>query len=243
MSQGEAVDSTRPGILGGPAFLLGVNSLLEPERLAVIQSVFSCRHDAAVALGAAVRELTVPAKSVVARQGDIARRCWLVVDGIAQAQINSPDGQLTLLASYGPGEFFGCYPEPAALRADFVATGTLKLFSIETAELVALARRNTDIAHGLSVLLARQLDVLLDRMAARTTLSATGRVYAELLRLADASNRIAPPPILSALALTVHTTRETASRAIAHLVRRGIVCRSDDALEITAPRLLAELIA
>lgn len=74
-------------------------------------------------------------------------------------------------------------------------------------------------------------------------ISANGRVYAELLRLAGDTHRIAPPPVLSALALTVHTTRETASRAIASLARRGIVRRTDEALEIVAPRLLAELIA
>lgn len=220
-----------------------MNSLLEAERLAVMQSVFSCSREAAAALGAAVRELSVPAKGVVARQGDIAHHCWLVVDGIAQAQVNAPDGQLILLASYGPGELFGCYPEPAALRTDFVAMGALTLFSIRTAALVDLARSNADVGQGLSVLLARQLDSLLDRMAARTTLSANGRVYAELLRLAGDTHRIAPPPVLSALALTVHTTRETASRAIASLARRGIVRRTDEALEIVAPRLLAELIA
>lgn len=217
--------------------------MLDAERLAVMQSVFSCSHDAAVALGAAVRELTVPSKGVVARQGDVAHHCWLVVDGIAQAQINSPDGQLILLASYGPGELFGCYPAPAVLRTDFVAMGALTLFSIKTVALVELAQGNAEVGHGLSILLARQLDTLLDRMTARTTLSATGRVYAELLRLAGDSHRISPPPVLAALALTVNTTRETASRAITHLVRRGIVCRTDEALEIIAPRLLADLIA
>jgi predicted transcriptional regulator len=84
---------------------------------------------------------------------------------------------------------------------------------------------------------------MLDRMAARTTLTAYGRVYAELLRLAGPSNRIEPPPVLSALALSVHTTRETTSRAIAHLLRRGIVSRTDEALNILAPRLLADLVA
>lgn len=229
--------------MGGAAICRGGNSLLETERLAVIQSVFSCGHDAAVALSAEVQETNLPGKSLVARQGDVAHHCWLVVDGVAQAQINAPDGQLILLASHGPGELFGCYPEPAVLRADFVAVGTLTLFAIKTIALVDLAQSDAAVGHGLSVLLARQLDTLLDRMAARTTLSATGRVYAELLRLAGTSNRISPPPVLSALALSVHTTRETASRAIAHLVRRGIVHRTDAALEITAPRLLAELIA
>ncbi len=187
--------------------------------------------------------MVFPHKAVVAHQGDLADHCWVVVEGAAQAQINSADGQLTLLASHGPGEIFGSYPEPAALRSDIVAQGSLHLLCIETSALVDLARHSADIAHGLSLLFARQLDVVLDRMAARTTLTANGRVYAELLRLAGASNRIEPPPVLSALALSVHTTRETTSRAIAHLLRRGIVSRTDEALEILAPRLLAELIA
>jgi CRP-like cAMP-binding protein len=216
--------------------------LLEAERLAVIKTVFSCDHDSAAALGAVVKEVIFPNKSTVAHQGHATQHCWLVVDGTAQARIVSTDGQEALLATYGPGEVFGSYPAPSLLRTGIVAVGSLRLLAIETVTLVELARRHADIACGLSILFARQLDIVLDRMAARTTLTATGRIYAELLRMADETGTISPPPVLSALALNVHTTRETTSRAIAHLVRRGIVRRSDVALEITSPRLLAELI-
>lgn len=218
-------------------------SLLEAERLTVIRSVFSCSPAGAEALAAHVHEIQFPHKAIVRHQGDIAHHCWIVVGGVALAQTVSADGQLTLIASYGPGEIFGSYPEPVALRTDIVARGALHLLSIDTLKLVELSRYSADIAHGLTSVFARQLDVMLDRIAVRTTLTATGRIYAELLRLAGTSNRIEPPPILSALALTVHTTRETTSRAIAHLLRRGIVSRSDEALEIVAPRLLAELIS
>lgn len=218
-------------------------NLLEAERHAVIKTVFSCGDTGAAALVSAMRLYSFANKAIVVRQGDMVGQCWLVVEGMAQAQIVSADGQTTLLASYGPGEILGNYPEPATLRADIVAQGALTLFGIETATLVALARDHADVGFGLSLLLARQLDVTLDRMAARTTLSAAGRIYAELLRLAGPDNRIDPPPILAALALTVHTTRETASRAIANLVRRGIVRRSDTLFEIVSPRLLADLVA
>ena len=217
--------------------------MLEAERLAVIRSVFSCEQAGAEALASAVRDAIFPHKAVIAHQGDLAQHCWVVVAGSAQAQINSADGQLTLLASHGPGEIFGSFPEPAALRSDIVAQGSLHLLCIETVTLVGLARHSADIAHGLSLLFARQLDLMLDRMTARTTLTANGRVYSELLRLAGPANRIEPPPVLSALALSVHTTRETASRAIAHLLRRGIVSRTEEALVILAPRQLAELVA
>jgi CRP/FNR family cyclic AMP-dependent transcriptional regulator len=217
--------------------------LLEAERLAVITTVFSCGRDSAVALDAVVTVSTFPNKTIVANQGRIASHCWLVADGLAQARVVGPDGQEAMLATYGPGEFFGSYPEPAPLRADIVAAGTLSLFAIRTGALADLARHHADIACGLSLLLARQLDIMLDRMASRTTLSASGRVYAELLRMAGDSHRIEPPPVLAALAMNVHTTRETTSRAITHLVRRGIVRKSDKALEIVAPRQLAALVA
>ena len=216
--------------------------MLETERLAVIETMFSCERASAQALAPAMGELHFDNRAIVVHQGDVVRHCWLVVEGIAQARALTPDGQGTLLTSYGPGEIFGSYPEPAPLRTDIIAQGNLFLFCMETAALVKLSRNHADIASGLSMLFARQLDMVLDRMAARTTLSANGRIYAELLRLAGPANRIAPPPVLAALALTVHTTRETASRAIASLVRRGIVRRCDDALEIVAPRLLAELV-
>jgi CRP-like cAMP-binding protein len=216
--------------------------LLEAERLAVLKTIFSCEGASAAALSAALKERHFPNRAVVAHQGDVVDRCWLVVNGVAQLRIIAPDGQGMQLASHGPGEIFGCYPMPSPLRADVLAQGSLHLLEIQSARLADLAAAHADLAAGLAALFARQLDVVLDRMAARTTLSAAGRVYSELLRLAGDENRIEPPPMLSALALNVHTTRETASRAIAHLTRRGIIRRSDMALEILAPRMLVDMV-
>ncbi len=216
--------------------------MIEAERLAVLKTVFACERESAAALAAAMKDHHYADKTLVAHQGDLARHCWLVVGGVASMRILSSEGQSTQLASHGPGEIFGSYPLPAPLRSDVIAQGSLHLLAIETTALSALAGDHADLASGLATLFARQLDVLLDRMAARTTLSATGRVYAELLRMCGSGNRIEPPPMLSALALNVHTTRETASRAIAQLARRGIIRRTDAHLEILSPRMLAELV-
>ena len=81
-------------------------------------------------------------------------------------------------------------------------------------------------------------------VSARLTLSANGRVHAELLRLARAQDGrwIRPLPVLSDLALRVQTARETVSRAVSALERRGIVQRHEDGLEIVAPARLEALI-
>jgi len=53
---------------------------------------------------------------------------------------------------------------------------------------------------------------------------------------------IRPAPVLSALALRVQSTRETVSRAVNALERRGIIRRDADGLTIVAPQRLQELI-
>ncbi|OYU73927.1 MAG: hypothetical protein CFE32_19435 [Alphaproteobacteria bacterium PA3] len=82
------------------------------------------------------------------------------------------------------------------------------------------------------------------RMIERTTLSATGRIYAELLRQAGEGDgrTIRPVPTMTELALIVQSTRETVSRTINDLERRGFITRDKDALMIVAPHRVQELI-
>jgi predicted transcriptional regulator len=63
-----------------------------------------------------------------------------------------------------------------------------------------------------------------------------------LLRLADDDNCICPAPTVTALAMSVNTTRETASRTITALERRGIIRREGQILTIQAPRMLEEMV-
>src|ERR1700761_7093663 len=81
------------------------------------------------------------------------------------------------------------------------------------------------------------------RRSKPTGSQARGRVHAELLRLARLGDgkTIAPAPVLSVLAVRVHSTRETVSRTIGALERRGLVKRDGKALVITAPHRLEEL--
>jgi len=103
-------------------------------------------------------------------------------------------------------------------------------------------QEETRIGSGLSKILGRQYNAVLDRMAARITLTANGRVYAELLHEAGEEGTISPPPVIAALALSAQTTRETGSRAINALERRGIIRRDDQRLEILSRGLLEELV-
>ncbi|RQW44273.1 Crp/Fnr family transcriptional regulator [Novosphingobium sp. LASN5T] len=212
------------------------------ERITAIAAMFDCAPALAAQVEPSMQAVSFAHKAVLAHQGDSSEHCWLVIGGTVHIQVNGIDGQRVQLAYHGPGEFFGAYPEPATHRADMVAHGAVDLLRIRCTELAALAHSQPALAAGLARRLARQLDLSLDRMAAQTTLSAPGRIHAELLRLADADYRIVPAPQITALALNANTARETASRAVSALERRGIVERSERGLTILAPRMLRDMI-
>lgn len=221
----------------------GRSSLDSDEQISAVRAIFRCDDASArLLLEGVLRYRTVSAKQVIVRQGDVCAHCWLVIDGRARVDALGLDGQRQQLAQHGPGELFGTYPAPATHRAEIVALDDMHLFRGEAALIAELAAGHAQIGAAMAILLARQLDRALDRMVARTTYSAAGRVYARLLELADNDNRIMPSPQVTALALSANTTRETASRALAVLTRREIIRREDDALVILAPRMLLEMV-
>ena len=212
------------------------------EHQALVAACFGCPEHEAELIAAAMMLRQYPHRAAIALRGDTSTHLYLVIDGLASADLFSVDGQYAQLAGYGPGELFGAFPEPSTHRADMTAQGELSALLIETNVMAALAGEHAAIAQGIAHIMARQLDLTLDRMAARIGLSATGRCYRALLQRADNEGWIRPAPVLAALAVGVNTTRETASRALAGLVRRGIVERNDGDLRIVSRRMLEEMI-
>lgn len=213
------------------------------DQIEAIGAIFRCERDSASTLADIVSVHQHAAGDVLASQGGPANHFWLVTEGAVRVDAFGVDGQRQQLAQYGPGEGFGAFPEASTHRAEISAASEATLLRFEATRLAAVVAGDAQVGAGMARLLARQLDRALDRMVTRTTYSAAGRVYAELLSLAGESARIAPPPKITALALSANTTRETASRAIAVLIRRGIVTRDDTCLVIASPRMLMDLIS
>ena len=191
------------------------------KRMAILEAVFDCPGELAHEIAASMAHKSFEHREPILHQGDDVAQCHLVIEGRANAFAIGLEGQYVQLATYEPGELFGAYPQQGSQRADILADNGLQILSIESGRLSAFAKTHADVGSGLARIFAGQMDVLFDRMAARATLSAVGRVYAELLRRADGENRISPVPVVAALAVSVQTTRETASRAISKLERRG----------------------
>jgi CRP/FNR family cyclic AMP-dependent transcriptional regulator len=212
----------------------------------LIGTVFACSAEVAQDIVRRGQMRAYPGHATLIRQGDPAPFTWLLVVGRARAILYSLEGQLVLLQEFGPGDLFGALGEidPVPQDADVVAVDDVQAFLLQGAELVLLAERHGAIGLALVRLLLRRLRRTTRRIYERAALSAVGRVHAELLRRARgaADLTIRPAPVLSELAVGLATTRETVSRAVNALERRGIIRRDADSLTVVAPRSLEELV-
>lgn len=211
------------------------------ERISVIQAIFACDHAEAEKLSDALRLIEASPSDTIAFQGDLAEHCQFVVSGTVGLHALGSEGQYTQIATVEPGEVFGAFPDPATHSVEAVAQKAVQMLVIGTSQLRELSREHAAVASGLAGLYAEQLRNVIGRLAARVTLSARGRVFGELLALGDESGTISPAPVVTALAVKAQTTRETASRAVSYLEKRGILVREDKDWRVTSPRMLEEL--
>lgn len=211
-----------------------------------IRQTFDCSEEIAAAVFGRGSVRTFPPHAIIVREGEKAAAAYLLTLGRAHALVYSIEGQMVLLCEYHPGDLFGAVGEldPAPEEAEIQAVEASRSFVLRSRELVSLAESYGSIGLALTRLLVRQLRRATSRIFERAAVSAVGRVYAELLRLARASPdlTIRPAPVLSELAVRVSTTRETASRAVSALERRGIIRRDPGSLTVVAPQRLEELI-
>ncbi len=223
-----------------------IKSLPEQDVRAFLRETFGCSDEIAgyVFVRGTVRAFAPHA--TIVRQGEQATSAYLLTQGRAHALLYGIEGQMVLLCEYRPGDLFGALGEldPAPEEAEIVAVEAARSFILKGRDLAALAESYGSIGLALSRLLLRQLRRATSRIYERAAVSAVGRVHAELLRLGRASPGfvIRPAPVLSELAVRVSTTRETASRAVSALERRGIVRRDSGSLILVAPHRLEDLI-
>lgn len=213
----------------------------------LISGVFGCPPDLAERICSRGRRRDFRPKSCLVRSGDPITVLFLISAGLAQAIVYSSEGQAVLLHEYRAGDFFGAIGEPSQgiHEADVIAASEVSSFLLDGRELAMLAEQHGCIALALLRVMIDRLQRTEARMFEHAALSSAGRVHAELLRQARQSPDLAirPAPVLSDLALKVSTSRETVSRAVSALERRGIVRRTPHALVVVAPHRLEELVA
>lgn len=156
---------------------------------------------------------------------------------IAEGRVNvlnaSPGGREVVFASLGPGESFG---ELAAIdggprSATIVAAEDSVLVELASQHFLRLLERQPDVSLRVLKTLAAMVRMTDIRVMELSTLAASKRVYAELLRMAvpDAAGVglliVRPLPPLREIASRVSTTRETVARAMSHVYGEEVVRR------------------
>jgi CRP/FNR family transcriptional regulator, cyclic AMP receptor protein len=224
----------------------GGDAEAEDEVCRLLCGVFDCSHDLAGHILFRGKLRDYECRATMVRQGDRIATLYVIVNGRAHAIVYSLDGQAVLLHEYRSGDFFGVVSPPYAAThdADVIAVEAVSAFLLEGGALALLAEQHGCIGLALLKVMVDRLQQTTARMYEHVALSAVGRVHAELLRQArqNADLTIRPCPILSDLALLVATTRETVSRAVNALERRGIIRRDEDRLVVVAPHRLEELV-
>lgn len=223
-----------------------MKGLPEQDVRAFIRETFACTDEIAATIFERGTVRAHAPHTAIVRQGEKAAAAYLLTFGLAHARVYSLEGHMIMLCEYRSGDLFGAVGEldPAPEEAEIVAVEAARSFILRSRDLVVLAETYGSIGLALSRLLLRQLRRATSLFYERAAVSAVGRVYAEILRLARASPGlvIRPAPVLTELAVRVSTTRETASRAVSALERRGIVRRESGSLTVVAPQRLEELI-
>lgn len=189
------------------------------------------------------------AQEIISKEND-TRDVYFIASGRARVVNWSYAGREVSFEDISAGGMFGelAAIDGAPRSATVIALETTEVGSVDPETFMAAV-----LAHPMT---ARRLMERLTAIVRRSTerifdLSVYGaniRIYADLLRLAEAApdgtNRavIKPIPIHSDIAARVSTTRETVARVLGDLSRRAIVIREKDRLVIADTDTLAEMV-
>ena len=184
-------------------------------------------------------------------QGEEHSHIGVIVSGRVTAIAYSYEGDETWLGEYGPGEFVGLLPflthkvSAFEIRAEIPVT----LYDVSPQSMTALMRVSKPLCTKISSDVARRLSQSVTQIIDLETLSVKGRICTELLRLSlpigvnPDHQIIRPSPVFTELARRLNSTRETVSRTISELQRKGLLTRRPGALIIENPQKLKTVVA
>ncbi len=192
----------------------------------------------------------VRARTVLIAQGQPVTYIYFVLKGMAQAFIYTKDGQKCWVADFKPGDLFGHTEILSGAEIEFEvrAENGMQLALLPAKTFAELMQEKPKLGYALSRYLAVDMGLAHTRLVELATLPTAGRVCAELLRMAKPIGKtpgtliIRPHPVYSNFALRVHSTRETVSRTVSDLQKKGIVARETGALVILKPKSLRRLL-
>ncbi len=183
-------------------------------------------------------------------RGSRGSEVFFVIEGAVNIVSFSPTGREITFATAEVGDTLG---ELAAIdgeprSASVVAVEDSLLAILPAGPFIELLKRRSEISFRLLQRLAVMVRRDTERMIELSSLQATNRIYAELLRLAEADADqpdlwvVKPLPALRDLASQAGTTRELAARALNQLYPSGLIRRRGDSLYIMDLAALEQIV-
>jgi len=185
----------------------------------------------------------ISAGDLVLLQGDIPEYIGVIISGTANARINSERGDQTWVDQFKPDDFFGHISLLTQAPVDFemTAESDMKALFVPAHKIKTLLASDNVFSVTLAQNLAERLSIMMSRLVEAATLSSSGRVCAELLRLSNPVGVepdkliVRPIPVFVELALRINSSRETVSRTINGLQKSGVLSREPGAILIHKP--------
>lgn len=183
---------------------------------------------------------------VIGRAGDQLNYLLAVIDGVVQNNLLSHEQKLMVSSDHGPGSLIGWLTaiDQKPLVGTLVAkTATeILLIPMETVRTILLA------SQPITARLMGQMAALIRKYEEERRIlmlpNAFQRIYLHILNLAQATH--APTqdirlPKQDEIAVHVNTSRETVSRAIQQLLKKGIITKQGHRIQVQQPDLLKKL--
>lgn len=181
-------------------------------------------------------------------EGELGSNVFFVISGLVKLSNNTPDGEEQILDWCGPYDSFaevllletGSYPA----TAEVVQESTVLV--LDNGAMSNILENHPKLALALIRTLSKKLRMSQEFIRILTTRSTTGILAALLLRLARPAYTPSQPIYVDAtltnrdLANMIGTSRECVNRAINNWKRSGILCTTEDRLEILKPYELAD---
>lgn len=212
------------------------------QTLSVIRSTFGCGDSLAGTIAALARADSHLRGTMLWPLPD-RDETTLLIRGTAQELAYGRDGAVMVLLPIAPGDFYGDLVGSDPTEAQVEATSDGAGAHFASGAVVRLMESYSCVGVAITRHLSGRLATMRRRMVEAAMLSATGRIAAELIRRAgtSADATIRPMPVFSDFAVTVQSTRETVSRTVSQLEKRGVVKRVEGGLQIVAMHRLEEL--
>jgi CRP-like cAMP-binding protein len=187
---------------------------------------------------------------VYCAQGETMSAVGLILNGRANAISYSINGHETWISEYCEGQFIGLRSLLTTGESNFEirVSRKIKMLTLSHDHMLKLMREEPGLCEAVAIDLAERLNKSVTDLVDGNTLSVKGRICAELLRRAlpigiDPDRQIIrPSPVFVELARRLNSTRETVSRTVSELQKRGILIREPGALVVASPERLREAV-